>query len=232
MHCCLIALNNSLTFKNLSELLREVLSARCKFRLPSIKSVFVVTTDTTRLWLSSRLSQYISCLGIPAYPLTKRIVRKALSLSTVMVNIWLPFKQTQLVDLTNILSISVFVKKSSNNSCGNSPFKDRGCFVPCIQLLPYRTINVFPTGFFMLFLGLKAKWKRNSELNYESDKAKSHIKKCEKCRVLSCQQDVKHAKMNLPLILYSSLKVLQLKDLLLSLHLQHLAKYCHLMHKN
>ena len=157
MHCCLIALNNSLTFKNLSELLREVLSARCKCRLPSIKSVFVVTTDTTRLWLSSRLSQYISCLGIPAYPLTKRIVRKALSLSLVMVNIWLAFKQTQLVDLTNILSISVFVKKSSNNSCGNSPFKDRGCFVPCIQLLPYRTINVFPTGFFMLFLGLKAK---------------------------------------------------------------------------
>ena len=33
--------------------------------------------------------------------------------------------------------------------------------------------------FFSLFLGLKAKWKWDSELNYESDKAKSHVKKCE-----------------------------------------------------
>ena len=33
-------------------------------------------------------------------------------------------------------------------------------------------------------------------------------------------------KCSLPLILYSSLKVRQLKDLLLPVHPQHLAKYC------
>ena len=52
------------------------------------------------------------------------------------------------------------------------------------------------------------------------DKAKSHVKKGEQCRVSSCQQDVRLTKMHLPLILYSSLKVYQLKDLLLPLHLQ------------
>ena len=103
----------------LSELLRALLSARCKYRLHSRNSVFFVIADTTRLWQSSSLSQYITCLGSPAYPLTKRIARKALNVSTVMVNIWLPFKRAQLVDSTHILSISVFVQKSSNNSCGN-----------------------------------------------------------------------------------------------------------------
>ena len=76
-----------------SELLRALLSARCKYRLHSRNSVFVVIADTTRLWQSSSLSQYITCLGSPAYPLTKRIVRKALNVSTVMVNIWLPLKR-------------------------------------------------------------------------------------------------------------------------------------------
>ena len=119
MHCSLIGLNNGRTFANLSKLLMALLSARCKCRLHSRNSVFVIITDTTRLWQSSSLSQNISCLGSLAYPLTKRIVRKALSFSTVMVNIWLPFKRAQLVDSTHILSISVFVKKISNNSWGN-----------------------------------------------------------------------------------------------------------------
>ena len=65
-------------------------------------------------------SEIIFCLIGLAYPLIKRIVRKALSLSTAMVvNIWLPFKQEHLFDSTHILSIWVFVKKISNNSCGN-----------------------------------------------------------------------------------------------------------------
>ena len=62
------------------------------------------------------------------------------------------------------------------------------------------------------------------------NKAKSHIKKCEQFRVMSYQQYDRLTKMHLPLILYSSLKVPQLKDLLLPLHLQHLVKYHHLMH--
>ena len=119
MHCSLIALNNGCIFANLSELLRALLSPRWKYRLHSRNSFSVIIADTTRLWQSSRFFQYIFCLGSPAYPLTKRIVRKALSFSTVMVNIWLPFKRAQLVDSTHILSISVFVKKISNNSWGN-----------------------------------------------------------------------------------------------------------------
>ena len=85
MHCLFITLKNGRTFANLSELLRALLSARCKYRLNSRNSVFVIIAETTRLWQSSRLSQYISCLGCPTYSLTKRIVRKALSFSTVMV---------------------------------------------------------------------------------------------------------------------------------------------------
>ena len=90
MHCSSIALNNGCNFANLSELSRALLSAKCKYCLHSRNSVFVITT--TRLWQSYHLSQHISFLGSQEYPLTKRIVRKALSLSTVMVNIWLPFK--------------------------------------------------------------------------------------------------------------------------------------------
>ena len=93
MHCSLIALHNGCTFANLSDLLRALLSGRCKYRLHSRNSVFVIIADTTRLWQSSHPYQYISCLGSPAYPLTKRIVRMVLSFSTVMVNIWLPFKR-------------------------------------------------------------------------------------------------------------------------------------------
>ena len=66
--------------------------------------------DTTRLWQSSRLSQYISCFSSLAYPLTKRIVRKASSFSTVIINKSLPFKRALLVESMNIPSISVFVK--------------------------------------------------------------------------------------------------------------------------
>ena len=80
-------------FASLSELLRSLLLARCKYLLHSRNSVFASIADTTKLWQSSRLSQYISCLGSLAYPLTKTIVRKALGFSTVMVNIWLPFKR-------------------------------------------------------------------------------------------------------------------------------------------
>ena len=92
MHCSLLALNNDRTLANLSELLRALLSARCKCRLHSRNSVFAIIADTNRLSQSFHLSQYIFCLGSLAYPLTKRIKRKALSFSTVMVNIWLPFK--------------------------------------------------------------------------------------------------------------------------------------------
>ena len=45
-----------------------------------------------RTWQLSRLSLYISCLDSPSHSLNKRVVRKALSFSTVLVNIWLPFK--------------------------------------------------------------------------------------------------------------------------------------------
>ena len=76
MHCLLIALNNGRTFANLSELLRALLSARCKHRLHCRNSVVVMIADTNRLWQSSRLSQYISCLCSLAYPLTKRILKK------------------------------------------------------------------------------------------------------------------------------------------------------------
>ena len=112
MHCSLIALNNGCTFANLSELL----TARCKYCLHSVS---VIITDANRLWESSGFFHYISFLSSPAYPLIKRIVRKTLSFSNVMANIWLPFFQTGIVDLTHILSISVFVKKSSNKSCRN-----------------------------------------------------------------------------------------------------------------
>ena len=77
------ALNNGRTFANLSELLRALLSARCKYRLHSRNSVFVIIADTIRLWQSYRFSQYVSFLGSPAYLLTKRIARKALSFSIV-----------------------------------------------------------------------------------------------------------------------------------------------------
>ena len=110
-------------------------------------------------------------------------------------------------------------------------FQIQGWFVPCIQLMPYRTINMLPIGSFALFCDLEAKWKsNNSGRSYDNDKAKGHVKKYEQCCFTSCQQDVRLTKMHLPLILYSSLIVRQLKDLLLPLYLQHLAKYCHLMY--
>ena len=124
--------------------------------------------------------------------------------------------------MTHILSISSFVKKSSNNSCGNWLLSKTSWFVPCIQLLLYRTTNVFLIGCFTFFCDLKIKWKWDSGLNYDSDKAKRHVQKCEQCCVTSCQQDLRLTKMHIPLILYSSLKVHQLKDLLLPLQLQHL----------
>ena len=124
MHCSLksSSLNDDCIFTNLSELLRTLLSARYKYRLHSRNSIFVIIADTTRLWQSFYLSQNISLLSSPAYSPTKRIVRKALSFSTAMVNIWLLFKRAYLVDSTHTLSISVFAKKSSNNSCDNRVF--------------------------------------------------------------------------------------------------------------
>ena len=73
--------------------IENVLSARYKYRLHSRNSIFVIIADTTRLWQSFYLSQNISLLISPAYSPTKRIVWKALSFSTAMVNIWLPFKR-------------------------------------------------------------------------------------------------------------------------------------------
>ena len=96
----LIALNNSHIFSNLSEELRALLSSRWKYRFYFRHSVFVIIADTTKLWQSSCLFYYICCLDCPAYPLTKRIMRKAFSFSTVMV---------KLVDLMHVLFISVFV---------------------------------------------------------------------------------------------------------------------------
>ena len=76
MHCLLIELNHGRSFANLSELLRAVLSGRCKYRLHSRNLVFVIIANTTRLWQSSRLFQYMSCVGSAAYRLTKGTVRK------------------------------------------------------------------------------------------------------------------------------------------------------------
>ena len=83
-------------------------------------------------------------------------------------------------------------------------------------------LPMFLIGCFTFFCDLKIKWKWDSGLNYDNDKAKRHVKKCEQCCVTSCQQDLRLTKMHIPLILYSSLKVHYLKDLLLPLHLQHL----------
>ena len=164
MHCSLIALQNGRTFANLSELLKALLSARCKYRLYTRNSVFVIISDTARLWQSSRLSQYISYLGNSAYPLTKRIVGKTLGFSTVIANIWLPSKWAKLVDSSHILSISVFAKKISNNSCGNRLLSKAGAgsfhtFNSCHTelLMCYRAINVFPIGCFTPFHDLETK---------------------------------------------------------------------------
>ena len=100
MHCPLIALNNSHIFSNLSEELWALFSSRWKYRFYFRHSVFVIIADATKLWQSSCLFYYICCLDCPAYPLTKRIMRKAFRFSTVMV---------KLVDLMHVLFISVFV---------------------------------------------------------------------------------------------------------------------------
>ena len=84
--------NNGCMLANSSELLIVLLSARCKYCLLSRNLVLVIIAKTARLWRSSHLSQDISCIGSPAHPLAKRIMRKALSFSTVTINIWLPFK--------------------------------------------------------------------------------------------------------------------------------------------
>ena len=81
MNCSLIVLSNGRTCANVSELLSAYLSARCKNRLHSRNSVFVIIADTTGLWQLPCLSLYISCLDSLAHPLKKRIVRKALSVS-------------------------------------------------------------------------------------------------------------------------------------------------------
>ena len=47
----------------------------------------------------------------------------------------------------------------SINSCCNRLLSKTGWFVPCIQLLQYKTINVFPICCFALFHDLKTKWK-------------------------------------------------------------------------
>ena len=89
-----------------------------------------------------------------------------------------------------------------------------------------------PIGCFTLFRDIKRKVKISLGLHHNNDKAKSHAKKCEQYRVTLCQQDFRLPKMHLLLILYSSLKVRQLKDLLIPLHLQRSAKYCQLMYSS
>ena len=86
--------------------------------------VFVIIADTSRLWQSSHLSQYISCLGSPIYPLTRRTVRKALNFSTVMVNVWLPFKQA-LVDSTHYFHFksNSHLPKKNVICCYDNPLK-------------------------------------------------------------------------------------------------------------
>ena len=82
---------------------------------------------------------------------------------------------------------------------------------------------MFPISRFVLIRDLKQSENKEAEIINDNNKAKSHVKKCEQGRVTSCQQNVRLAKMHLPLILYSSLKVRQLKGQLLRLHLQRLA---------
>ena len=90
---------------------------------------------------------------------------------------------------------------------------------------------MFPISRFVLIRDLKQSENKEAEIINDNNKAKSHVKKCEQGRVTSCQQDVRLTKMHLPLILiYSSLKVRQLEDLLLPLHLKHVAKYCYVMY--
>ena len=157
MHCLLIELNHGRVFANLSELLRAVLSGRCKYCLHSRNLVFVIIADTTRLWQSSRLSQYISCLDSAAYRLTKRMW-EGFEFLIVMVNLWLLFKRVHLAESTHIPSISVFIKKSSNNSCDNRLFSKTGTGLFHAFNCYHRTINVFPVGCFALFRYLKTKW--------------------------------------------------------------------------
>ena len=175
MHYSLIALNNGHTSADLSELLRALLSARCKYCLLSRNSVFAIVAVINRLWESSCLYQYISCLGSSAYLLTKRIVRKTLSSSTVMVTIWLPLKLVLLSDSMHIPSILVFVKKTSNNSCakrlisktGTGSFDAFNCC--CIKL------SMFLISCFVLF----------PELHQNENKIQDSITTIIKLKVMS-----------------------------------------------
>ena len=227
MHYSLIALNNGHTSADLSELLRALLSARCKYCLLSRNSVFAIVAVINRLWESSCLYQYISCLGSSAHLLTKRIARKTLSSSTVMVTIWLPLKLVLLSDLMHIPSILVFVKKTSNNSCANRLLSKTGTgsfdafncccikqsmfLISCFVLFPelHQNENKIQDSITIIKLKVMSKSVNNVMLH--------HVNK------------MSDFQRYLPLILYSFLNVCQLKDLPLPLNLQHLAKYCHLM---
>ena len=105
-----------------------------------------------------------------------------------------------------IFSISVFVNKSSNNSCGKRFISKAGAvslhaFNNCLtELLKCVQLDVLC---FLVTLK-QSKKKKESRLNFDNDKGESHVRL---------------TKMHVPLILYSSLKVRQLKDLLLHLHL-------------
>ena len=93
------------------------LSTRCKYCLHSRKLVFVIIADATRLWKSSRFSQYISCLNSLAYPLTKRIVRKSFDFLYCHGKHVVTF-QTGIINLFNAYSLQFSICQE-NNSCGN-----------------------------------------------------------------------------------------------------------------
>ena len=231
MRCLLIALNNGRTFESLSELLRAFLSGGCKYRLHSRNSVFVTIADTTRLWKSSRFFQFIFCLGSPAYSLTKRIARKALSFSADMVNTLLPFKLMWLVKSRHICleKLKDSLEKFRKITYAVTDFFQRKELVRSMHAnVDVQNSQCVFSWLFCAF-DLKTKWKEDSGLYYDNYKVKRHVKKV---WTTSSQQDVRLTKTHLSLILYSSLKLRQVKNQLFPLCLQHLAKYCHLMFKD
>ena len=214
MYCLLIALSTNRIFASLSELLRSLLSGRCKFRLHSRNSVFGTIADTTRLWMSSRFFQFIICLGSSTYPLTKRIARKDFSFSADMKNTSLPFKLMWLLESRHICleKLKNSLEKSRKITYVVIDFLKRQELVWFMHAnAAVQNYQCVSSWLFCAFF-----WPKHKVKNC---KAKSHVLKCEQCRVTPSQQDVRLTKMHLPLILYSSLRLRQVKNQLLPFRL-------------
>ena len=140
---------------NLSELLRVLLSAVCKYRL------------TLKTWFSSSLLILLDYGSLPVFPNTffVLVVRHIHWLKesaesfwvSLIVNMWLPFKWAYYLTRRIFFPFQGLSRKSQITHAVIDFWT--GWFVPCIQLLPYRTINVSPIGCFALFRDLKTKWK-------------------------------------------------------------------------